>query len=127
MSIAVAKQPSSSTKFAVSDTFIWRLLSICLLFGAWEIAGRIPISVAFPSFMETMTALGQMTIDGRMLAAYAETLKPLVVGVGISATFGVIFGITMGLSRGFQWIGEPIFVVMQAAPMVALIPLVTIA
>ncbi len=77
--------------------------------------------------METMTALGQMTIDGRMLAAYAETLKPLVVGVGISATFGVIFGITMGLSRGFQWIGEPIFVVMQAAPMVALIPLVTFA
>jgi NitT/TauT family transport system permease protein len=112
---------------AVPSTMIWRLLSICLLFGTWEIAGRIPISVAFPSFFETMTALGQMTIDGRMLAAYAETLKPLVIGVGISATFGVIFGIAMGLSRGFQWIGEPIFVVMQAAPMVALIPLVTFA
>ncbi len=127
MSIAVAKPPSSSSTFAVSDTLIWRLLSICVLFGSWEIAGRIPISVAFPSFLETMTALGQMTIDGRILAAYAETLKPLVVGVGISATFGIIFGIAMGLSRGFQWIGEPIFVVMQAAPMVALIPLVTFA
>jgi len=127
VSIAVAKQPSSRTTFAASDTFIWRLLSICLLFGSWEIAGRIPISIAFPSFLETMTALGQMTIDGRMLAAYAETLKPLVVGVGISGAFGVIFGITMGLSRGFQWIGEPIFVVMQAAPMIALIPLVTFA
>jgi NitT/TauT family transport system permease protein len=62
-----------------------------------------------------------------LLKAYADTLKPLVIGVGISASFGVIFGITMGLSRGFQWIGEPIFVVMQAAPMVALIPLVTFA
>ena len=54
-----------------------------------------------------------------------QTLKPLVVGVGIAASFGVIFGITMGLYRGFQWIGEPIFVVMQAAPMGNLIPLVT--
>ena len=106
---------------------MWRLLSICVLFGAWEIAGRIPISIAFPSFIETMTALGQMTADGCMLSAYAETLKPLVIGVGISGAFGVIFGITMGLSRVFQWMGEPIFVVMQAAPMVALIPLVTFA
>ncbi len=112
---------------AVPSTMIWRLLSICLLFGTWEIAGRIPISVAFPSFFETMTALGEMTVDGRLLKAYADTLKPLVIGVGISATFGVVFGIAMGLSRGFQWIGEPIFVVMQAAPMVALIPLVTFA
>ncbi len=112
---------------AVPSTMIWRLLSIFLLFGAWEIAGRIPISIAFPSFFETMTALGEMIVDGRLLKAYADTLKPLVVGVGISASFGVIFGITMGLSRGFQWIGEPIFVVMQAAPMVALIPLVTFA
>ncbi len=112
---------------AVPSTMIWRLLSICLLFGTWEIAGRIPISVAFPSFFETMTALGEMIVDGRLLKAYADTLKPLVIGVGISATFGVVFGIAMGLSRGFQWIGEPIFVVMQAAPMVALIPLVTFA
>lgn len=127
MSIAATKQPSTGTSIAVPDILLWRLLSICVLFGAWEIAGRIPISIAFPSFMDTMTALGQMTMDGRMLSAYAETLKPLIIGVGISGAFGVIFGIIMGLSRGFQWIGEPIFVVMQAAPMVALIPLVTFA
>jgi len=127
VSIAAANQPSTGTNIALPDTLIWRLLSICLLFGAWEIAGRIPISIAFPSFLETMAALGQMTVDGRMLNAYAETLKPLLIGVGISGAFGVIFGIIMGLSRGFQWIGEPIFVVMQAAPMVALIPLVTFA
>lgn len=127
MTIAEAKQPPSGATIAVPGTLLWRLLSMCLLFGAWEIAGRIPISVAFPSFIETMTALGQMTADGRLFAAYGDTLKPLLIGVGVSAIFGVVFGITMGLSRGFQWIGEPIFVVMQAAPMVALIPLVTFA
>lgn len=95
------------------------------MFGAWEIAGRVPISVAFPTFGETMVAFFQMTIDGRMIRAYGFTLEPLIIGVGISGVFGVIFGVTMGLSRTFQWMLEPIFVVMQAAPMAALIPLVT--
>lgn len=102
-----------------------RLLSLVLVFGAWEIAGLVPISVAFPTFTETMTALFQMIVDGRMFTAFSFTLEPLVIGVGISAFFGIIFGVSMGLSRAFQWSLEPIFVVMQAAPMVALIPLVT--
>ena len=95
------------------------------MFGAWEIAGRVPISIAFPTFGETMVAFFQMTVDGRMIRAYGFTLEPLIIGVGISGVFGVIFGVTMGLSRTFQWMLEPIFVVMQAAPMAALIPLVT--
>ena len=96
-----------------------------MVFGAWEIAGRVPISIAFPTFGETMVAFFQMTVDGRMIRAYGFTLEPLIIGVGISGFFGVVFGVTMGLSRTFQWMLEPIFVVMQAAPMAALIPLVT--
>ncbi len=95
------------------------------MFGAWEIAGRVPISIAFPTFGETMVAFYQMTVDGRMIRAYGFTLEPLIIGVGISGFFGIVFGVTMGLSRAFQWMLEPIFVVMQAAPMAALIPLVT--
>lgn len=119
--------PDASPRYVIRipSVFLWRLLSVILVFLAWEIAGRVPISIAFPTFFETMTALWEMTLDGRMLKAYADTIKPLVIGVGISTGFGVIFGIAMGLKRGFQWIGEPIFVVMQAAPMAALIPLVT--
>jgi NitT/TauT family transport system permease protein len=103
----------------------WRILSLLIFFSAWEIAGRIPISIAFPTFGETLRALFQMTLDGRMTKAYASTLQPLVIGVALSAFFGVFFGVTMGLYRSFQWAGEPVFVVMQAAPMAALIPLVT--
>lgn len=118
-------EPAPSPAFVLPGTVFWRIASVCLLFGAWEIAGQIPISIAFPTFFETMTALFQMIVDGRIFEAYGDTLKPLLIGVGISGVFGVIFGITMGLSRGFQWMGEPIFIVMQAAPMAALIPLVT--
>jgi NitT/TauT family transport system permease protein len=107
------------------STWLFRLVSITMLFGAWEIAGRVPISPAFPGFLETMTSLIQMIADGRMGQAYYQTLEPLVIGIGLSALVGVAMGVVMGLSRTFQWTWEPVFVVMQAAPMAALIPLIT--
>ena len=115
----------STTVFGVSRTLIYRLLSVVGLFGLWQIGGIIPISVAFPTFTDTMRALYEMTLDGRMIQAYADTLKPLFIGVGISGGFGIVLGVTMGLNRTFQWFWEPIFVVLQAAPVAALIPLIT--
>ncbi len=104
-----------------------KLLSAVILFGAWEIAGRVPVSYAFPTFFESMAALARMTMDGTIFAAYAETLKPLVVGVAISAVFGIIIGLWVGLSDRFDWLFSPIFIVMQAAPLAALIPLLVMA
>jgi len=115
----------TTTVFGVSRTLLYRLLSILGLFTLWQIGGIIPISVAFPTFTDTMRALIEMTFDGRMIVAYADTLKPLIIGVGISAGFGVVLGVSMGLNRKFQWFWEPIFVVLQAAPVAALIPLIT--
>ncbi len=105
--------------------WLWRLLSLAVVFCAWEIAGRVPISIAFPTFGETMAALWRMTLDGRMTKAYALTLEPLFIGVGLSAVCGVFCGVLMGLSRTFEWFAAPVFIVAQAAPMAALIPLVT--
>ena len=34
-----------------------RILSVAIVFSAWEYAGRIPISPAFPTFLQTMSAL----------------------------------------------------------------------
>lgn len=103
----------------------WRILSLLIFFGAWEFAGRVPISIAFPTFTDTMRALFEMVLDGRMTKAFANTLQPLIIGVTLSAVFGVFCGVFMGLSKSFQWVCEPVFIVMQAAPMAALIPLVT--
>ena len=115
----------STPRFRISKVYLLRLLSIAIFFGIWEFVGRVPISPAFPTFLETMDAFWTMTLDGRMAKAYSFTLEPLIIGVSLSAIFGVAFGILMGLSRSFEWIGAPIFIVMQAAPMAALIPLVT--
>ncbi len=120
-----AARPKTIQFLTVWSTAAFRLLSMAALFAAWEIAGRVPISLAFPTFMETMIAFFQMIVDGRMGRAYFQTLEPLVIGIGVSALVGVAIGVVMGLSRAFQWAWEPVFVVMQAAPMAALIPLIT--
>ena len=104
-----------------------KLLSAFIVFGAWEVAGRVPVSYAFPTFLESMHALFVMTVDGSIFVAYAETLKPLTLGVAISAFFGIGLGLWIGLSSRFEWLFSPIFIVMQAAPLAALIPILVMA
>jgi NitT/TauT family transport system permease protein len=111
---------------AVTDTPVfWRIASLALLFAIWEIAGRTNFNWAFPTFLETMAALWEMIADGSMGAAYLRTLEPLVIGLVISLVVGVGAGVAMGLRRDAEWLTLPIFITMQAAPMAALIPLIT--
>ncbi len=111
----------------ISRSLALKVLSAVIVFGAWEIAGRVPVSYAFPTFIESMAALVTLTLDGTMFTAYAETLKPLVVGVIISAFLGIGLGLWIGLSSKFDWLFSPIFIVMQSAPLAALIPLLVMA
>jgi ABC-type nitrate/sulfonate/bicarbonate transport system permease component len=104
-----------------------RLLTIAILFAAWEYAGRLPVSPAFPSFLETMAALGGMLMDGSLGPALLITLQPLVIGLAISAIAGIAIGVAMGLSRLAEWLVAPPFIIMQAAPLAALIPLLVFA
>ncbi len=104
-------------------SLLLKFLSAFILFGSWEIAGRIPVSFAFPTFIESMAAFWVLVVEGTLFVAYAETLKPLVVGVLISAILGIGIGLSIGLSRKFDWLVSPIFIVMQTAPLAALIPL----
>ena len=108
-------------------SLLLKVLSAALVFGAWEIAGRIPVSYAFPTCLESMQSLLGMTLDGSLFKAYAETLRPLVVGVTISAVLGIAIGLWIGLSEKFDWLFSPIFIVMQTAPLAALIPLLVMA
>ncbi|MGQ0665092.1 MAG: ABC transporter permease [Pseudomonadota bacterium] len=104
---------------------VWRLASIALVAGAWEVGGRIPLSFAFPPFSDTALALWAMIWDGALAKAYASTLQPLVIGLLISAAAGVGFGVAMGLSRVSEWLLAPVFIILQAAPVAAFIPLIT--
>ena len=102
-----------------------RLLSVALVLGLWEWGGRIPISLAFPTCSATLTALAAMVADGTLLAAYADTIRPLAIGLLLCGVGAAAAGIAMGLSRTVEWFGLPLFVILQAAPSAALIPVIT--
>jgi NitT/TauT family transport system permease protein len=104
---------------------LWVAASFLLAAGLWEAAGRWPISPAFPPFSRTAVALGRMALDGSLARAYGSTLQPLVIGVAVSAVAGVAAGAGMGLSRAVEWAALPPLVIAQAAPMAAIIPLIT--
>jgi NitT/TauT family transport system permease protein len=104
-----------------------RLLSFGVVLGAWEYAGSIGLSAAFPSFSDTALALWGMATDGSLFKAFARTLEPLLVGLFISVALGVGLGVWMGLKEFAEWLFAPIFIVAQAAPLAALIPVLTFA
>ena len=109
----------------IATPLTWQLISLALVFGLWEFAGRWPISPAFPPFSKTAIALMRMSADGSLAKAYLSTLQPLIIGIVLCGVLGIGFGIAMGLSRTIEWLSLPIFIILQAAPMAAIIPLIT--
>jgi ABC-type nitrate/sulfonate/bicarbonate transport system permease component len=104
-----------------------RLISFGVVLGAWEYVGAIGLSAAFPSFSDTFAALWRMATDGSLVKAFGRTLEPLLLGLVISVAFGVVLGVWMGLKEFAEWLFAPIFIVAQAAPLAALIPVLTFA
>ena len=110
---------------AARNMTMWRIASVALFCGVWELAGRLQFNFAFPTFSATLAAFFEMVADGSMGPAYMRTLEPLTIGVVLSLTIGIGTGVAMGLRRDVEWFSLPVFIVMQAAPMAALIPLLT--
>jgi ABC-type nitrate/sulfonate/bicarbonate transport system permease component len=103
----------------------WPLASFALFFALWELAGRWPLSAAFPPFSLAVVGLWEMITDGTLARAYWLTLQPLAIGIVLCGLAGIGFGIGMGLSRAVEWLSLPVFIILQAAPMAAIIPLIT--
>ncbi|MDQ4026720.1 MAG: ABC transporter permease subunit [Actinomycetota bacterium] len=107
------------------SSWLLKGISILLVFALWEWAGTIPVSIAFPSFTDTMDAFVEMLADGTFASAYAETIGPLVVGILLTALGGIVAGLVMGLSGRAEWLALPLFIVLQASPSAAIVPLIT--
>ena len=112
---------------SASKSFFLKIASFMAVMLAWEYAGRTGVSAALPSFTDTISALFQMTLDGSLGSAFAKTLYPLSIGLLISIFIGVSLGMAMGLKASAEWLFSPIFIVAQAAPLAALIPILTFA
>jgi ABC-type nitrate/sulfonate/bicarbonate transport system permease component len=109
----------------VSSPWVLRGASILFVLGLWEWAASVSVNPAFPTCSDTLAAFGEMLVDGTFAEAYAETAGPLIVGVLLTALGGVLAGLVMGLSPRAEWLGLPVFIVLQASPSAAIVPLIT--
>jgi ABC-type nitrate/sulfonate/bicarbonate transport system permease component len=122
-----SSQAPGSAQERLTHPLLLRVLSVVLVLAAWEYAGRVPISPAFPTFQETLAAFLEMVADGTLAKATWITLKPLALGLFASVVVGVALGVLMGLNRFAEWLGAPVFIIAQSAPLAALIPILTFA
>ena len=105
--------------------WLLRGASIVFVLALWEWAGAVSVNPAFPPCSDTLVRFWEMLIDGTFAAAYAETAGPLIVGVLLTGIGGVLAGLVMGLSPRAEWLGLPVFIVLQASPSAAIVPLIT--
>jgi len=105
--------------------WLLRGASILFVLGLWQWGAAVSVNPAFPTCSATLAAFGEMLVDGSFSAAYAETAGPLIVGVLLTAIGGVLAGLVMGLSARAEWLGLPVFIVLQASPSAAIVPLIT--
>ena len=104
---------------------VLRAASVLFVFALWQWAAAASPNVAFPTCTETLAAFFDMLLDGTFASAYAETAGPLIVGILLTAVGGVLAGLVMGLSERAEWLGLPLFIVLQASPSAAIVPLIT--
>jgi ABC-type nitrate/sulfonate/bicarbonate transport system permease component len=123
--IRAARVSAGRVSAGLSSPWLLRGASILFVLGLWEWAGSVPVNVAFPTCSETLAAFGEMLVDGTFAEAYAETAGPLIVGLLLTAVGGVFAGLVMGLSPRAEWLGLPVFIVLQASPSAAIVPLIT--
>ena len=105
--------------------WLLRTVSILLVLGLWQWAAAVSVNPAFPSFSATLEAFMEMLADGTFAEAYAATAGPLIVGLLLTAIGGVLAGLAMGLSPRAEWLGLPLFIILQASPSAAIVPLIT--
>lgn len=122
---SVRSQEVTPVRSFAAHPWVLRTASILLVLLLWEWGGRVPVSIAFPTCTDTLAAFWSMLTDGTFAEAYKETAGPLIVGVFLTAVGGVLAGIVMGLSPRAEWFGLPVFIVLQASPSAAIIPLIT--
>jgi ABC-type nitrate/sulfonate/bicarbonate transport system permease component len=123
--IRAGRTASRRVATGLSSPWLLRGASILFVLGLWEWAGRVPVNIAFPTCTETLAAFGEMLVDGTFAEAYAQTVGPLLVGLLLTAAGGVLAGLVMGLSTRAEWLGLPVFIVLQASPSAAIVPLIT--
>lgn len=103
-----------------------RIASLVVVFGAWEVVGRLAPPVTFASASEMLEAFVDLAATGVLGAAFVDSLRVMAIGYVVAIVAGVSIGFVMGRLRTVNTMLDPYITVLLATPMAALIPVILI-
>jgi ABC-type nitrate/sulfonate/bicarbonate transport system permease component len=101
-----------------------RLLSVLVVFSAWELWGRAnPFFASYPS---AILEAASRTFLPEVVPAFVTTLTAMTVGMLISIPLGMAIGFAMGRIRLLDVALTPYINAIYATPRIALIPILVL-
>lgn len=101
------------------------IIFAALVFGTWELAGRLGNPVLLPPVSKVGLAFLDITF-GPLPAALVESLQLLLIGFTTALILGFLLGVLVGRYKVMDRTFSPYFSALYALPVVALVPLVLI-
>ncbi len=74
----------------------WRLLSVLLIFGVWELLSRAVSSNVVPTPLMTWAALQDALADGYVWSDMAVTFGRLMVAFALAMALAIVLGVALG-------------------------------
>ena len=104
-----------------------RVLAVASFLVYWEVAGQDAneLFMSYPSAI--LAAAWEITVEGTLPRALAESLVPFMAAMAISIIGGIALGVLMARYWLFEYVIDPYVYALYAIPRVALVPLITLA
>ena len=104
----------------------WATYGVSVVGGAalWELAGRRANPAVAAPFSETLARLGEMIRTGELRASLSGSLGLFLAGFGIALLSALPFGLLLSRARMLRVALSDYIALVNAMPMVALIPFI---
>ena len=121
-------RPRTTLRAGTTTTkVVLRLAILGAILGLWQLAGNDEIRLGMPTFTGTLAAAAEMFADGSLLEALFITNQALFVGYLLAIVVSLPLGVAMGSSPAVERVATPYLMILLAAPMIALVPIVQAA
>jgi len=100
------------------------LVAAVVVFGSWELYGRLGNPLLLPPVSDVLVGLVEITVNGALPAALFSSLQLLALGFGTSLVAGTLLGILIGRYELAHRVFGPFLNALYATPDIALLPLI---
>lgn len=102
----------------------WWVLSIAIVFGAWQLAAwGYHSELLMPQPVDALHSLWNAILDPDVVANLIVTLRRVLTGFGIALALGIPTGFAMGYSNRAAAVMDPLINTFRQVPIMAWVPL----